>query len=136
MWQACVGIEPEDLVEKNGLDANMAVIGVLSDFSVGLIPRQPEAAVELRILATVCKERAVLHGEEIEGKAGLDAVEVKNECVIQFTSDDGCLRSWLFVRVRPQTVNDRRIGDKVKGYIVFLVLRRCGAAHTCDCAYL
>jgi hypothetical protein len=69
----------------------------------------------------------VLHGEEIEGKARLDAVEVENKRVIQFATDDGSLGSRLLVRVGAQTVNDRRIRDKVKGYFVFLVLRRGNA---------
>jgi len=127
--QTRVRIEAEDLVEKNSLDADMAVIGALSDFDVRLVPGQTETAIELWISAAVGKERAVLHGEEIECKARLDAVEVENKRVIQFATDDGSLRLRLLVRVGAQTVNDRRIRDQVKGYFVFLVLRRGNATQ-------
>lgn len=109
----------------------MAVIGVLSDFNVGLVPGEPETSVELRVFAAVCKERAVLHREEVEGQTGLDAVQVENESVIQFATDDGSRRARVLVRVSAQAIYDRRIGNQIKGYFVFLVLGRSNAAHSC-----
>src|SRR5580692_1956622 len=102
----------------------MAIIGALADLDIRLVPGQTETAGEVWIFAAVGKERAVLHGKKIERQARLDAVEVQDKRVIQFATDNGSPGLRLLVRVGAQTVNDGRIGDEVKGYFVFLVLRR------------
>src|SRR5262249_41215372 len=40
--QAHVGVEAEDLIQQDGLDAYMAVVSVFTDLDIGLIPGQPE----------------------------------------------------------------------------------------------
>ena len=47
--ECSVRIETKNLVEQDGLDANVALICVLADFDVGLVPRQAEAAFEIGI---------------------------------------------------------------------------------------
>src|SRR5258708_17342654 len=44
--QCCVRIESEDLVEQDGLDTNVAVVSLLADLAVRLIPRQTASALD------------------------------------------------------------------------------------------
>jgi hypothetical protein len=121
--QACVRVEAEDLVKEDRLNTDVAIVGVLSDFNVGLIPSQTEAAVELWILAAIGKERAVLNGEQIECEARLDAVEIEDQRVIQLAADHRSLGAWLLIGIGSQAVDNRWIGDEVKGNFILLVLR-------------
>ena len=42
--QAHVGVKAKDIIQKNCLDPDMAVIGLLANFDIGLIPGQTEAS--------------------------------------------------------------------------------------------
>jgi len=117
-----VWIETEDLVEEDGLDANVAIIGALADFDVRLIPRQAKAASEGRILGAIGEERAVLNGEEIELQARLDAVEVQNQSVVELSADDGRFCARLLRRISAQAIDYGRIGNEIEGDFILLVL--------------
>src|SRR5947209_19467543 len=80
--QGYIGIEPEDLFQKDCLDADVTAIGVFSDLDVGLIPSQTEAAGEGGVGGPICLERASLHGEKIEGQFRFDTVEVQDQRVV------------------------------------------------------
>src|SRR5262249_52506322 len=43
-----IRVEPKNLIQQDRLDANMSFVSALGNLDVRLIPRQPEALVELR----------------------------------------------------------------------------------------
>src|SRR5215469_10414572 len=58
-----VGIESEDLIQKNCLDAYVTVVRVLADLNIRLIPGKPEAPLEVGVWVAISKERAALNCE-------------------------------------------------------------------------
>src|SRR5262249_47627538 len=62
-----VGIEAEDLIQKNRLDANVTVVIVLPDLNIRLVPGESKAAfkdvLESGVAGAVCEEGAALDGE-------------------------------------------------------------------------
>src|SRR5262249_49841975 len=109
-----VGIESEDLIQKNCLDADVTVVGMLADLNIRLIPGKSEASLEVRVRAAVCKERAALHCEQIKSQAWLDAIQVENERIVQLATKHGSVRFWSFKIIRPQAVNRRWVWDQIE----------------------
>ena len=48
-FECHIRIETKDLIEQNGLDANMALADSVVDLDVGLVPGQTKAAFEIGI---------------------------------------------------------------------------------------
>jgi hypothetical protein len=48
-FECRIRIEPENLIEQDGLDTNMAIVASPVDLDVGLVPRQAKAAFEIGI---------------------------------------------------------------------------------------
>src|SRR6476646_9585188 len=79
--QPHIRIKAKDVVQQNCLDADVAGV-TTGDLNIGLVPRQPKAAVEYvderRIFGAVGQQRAALHGEKVKRQSRTDAVHVKN----------------------------------------------------------
>ena len=76
--QTHVGVKTEDIVQKDGLDLDMSVIGLFADLDIGLIPGQTKASGEIGILGAIGLEEAVLDGEKVKRKARLDAIQIQD----------------------------------------------------------
>ncbi len=128
-WLQCyVRIEAEDLVEQDRLDANMAVVGLVADLDIRLVPGETEAALEdvleVWIGRFIRQERAALYRKEIKGKTRLESVEIQNQSVIEFASNDRRPGPGLFIRRFAKATDKTRICYQIKTDFIFLVLRR------------
>jgi hypothetical protein len=128
-WLQCyVRIEAEDLVEQDRLDANMAVVGLVADLDIRLVPGETEAALEdafeVWIGRFIRQERAALYRKEIKGKTRLESVEIQNQSVIEFASNDGRPGPGLFRSRFAKATDHTRIWYQIKTDFIFLVLRR------------
>ena len=128
-WLQCyVRIEAEDLVEQDRLDANMAVVGLIADLDIRLVPGETEAALEdafeVWIRRFIRQERAALYRKEIKGKTRLESIEIQNQSVIEFASNDRRPGPGLFIRRFAKATDHTRIWYQIKTDFIFLVLRR------------
>jgi hypothetical protein len=125
-WQGRVRIKTEDLVEQDRLDANMAVVGVISNLNVRLIPRQAEAALEdvleVWIGRFVRQERAALYRKEIEGETGFESIKIQNHGVIEFPANNRRPGPGFFIMRFAKALDKLRIWHQIKSDLVFLVL--------------
>jgi hypothetical protein len=64
--QAHVWVKTEDIVQKNRFDLDMAVIRLLANLDIGLIPGQTEASREIGVLGAIGLKEAVLDGEQVK----------------------------------------------------------------------
>jgi hypothetical protein len=84
------------------LDANMGVVGLVADLDILLVPSDTEAALEdafeVWIGRFIRQERTALYRKEIKGKTRLESVEIQNQSVIQFASNDRRPCHGLFIR--------------------------------------
>src|ERR1041385_4002838 len=75
--QPHIRIKAKNVIQQDCLDADVAVVTVL-DLNIGLVPRQPKAAVEHvgkgRIFRAVSQQRTALHGEQIKSQVRTDSV--------------------------------------------------------------
>jgi hypothetical protein len=133
-WQGCVRIEAEDLVEQDRLDANVPVVGLLSNLNVRLVPCKTEAALEVRIGRFIRQERAALHRKEIEGETGFESIEIQNHRVIEFAANYRSPGPGLFIRGFAKAIDKLRICHQIKADFVFLVLGR-GREWGDDCSH-
>ena len=106
-------------------------LSLCGDLNIGLVPRQPKAAVEhvgkRRIFRAVGQQRAALHGEQVKSQPRTDAVQVKNQRVIDLAADHGRARPWLLSVIGPQAANSIWIRYQVKGdLVVLLCIRNAG----------
>src|SRR4051794_14788214 len=69
-----IGIKAEDLVKQDRLDPYVAIVRMLPDLNVGLIPRESKAATESGIRNILSQERAPLNRKEIESEPRLEAI--------------------------------------------------------------
>ena len=76
--QTHVGVETKDIVQKNGPDLDVAVIGLLANLDIGLIPGQTKASREIGVLGAVSLKEAVLDSEQIKRQTRLDSVQIQN----------------------------------------------------------
>ena len=76
--QGNIRIEAEYLVKKNRSDPNVAIVAVLSDLDIGLIPSETEAARESRVRDILAEERTALDCEEIEGQTRLESIKIED----------------------------------------------------------
>ena len=76
--QAHVGVKTEDIVQKNRLDLDMAVIRLFANLDIGLVPSQTEAPSEIGVLGSIGLKEAVLDREQIKHETRLDPVEIQN----------------------------------------------------------
>src|SRR5713226_950357 len=107
--QAHVGIETKDIVQKNRFDLDMAVIRLLANLDIGLIPGQTKASCEIGIFGAIGLKEAVLNGEQVKRETWLDPVQIQYERVILLATNDGSVSPRLLKRIRTKTVNDRRV---------------------------
>jgi len=54
--QSHVGVKTEDIAEKNRFALDVAVIQLLADFDIGLIPSRTEASREIGVLGAIGRE--------------------------------------------------------------------------------
>jgi hypothetical protein len=123
-WQGRVRIEAEDLVEQDRLDPYMAVVGVLPNLDVRLIPRKAEAPCEVRIGRLVRQERAPLHREQIEGQAGLEPVQIKDQRVVELAANHRRPGPGLFIRRLTKTIDKLRVSHKIKTDLILASVPR------------
>jgi hypothetical protein len=76
--QAHVGVKTEDIVQKNRFDLDMAVIRLLANLDIGLIPGQTKGSREIRVLGAIGLKEAVLDGEQVKRETRLDPVQIQN----------------------------------------------------------
>src|SRR6266852_8511368 len=107
--QAHVWVKAEDIVQKNGLDLDMAVIRLLANLDIGLIPGQTEAAREIGVLGAIGLKEAVLDGEQVKRETWLDPVQVENERVVLLATNDRGVGPRLLEWIGTKAVNDRRV---------------------------
>jgi len=74
--QAHVGVKTEDIVQKNRFDLDMAVIGLLANLDIGLIPSQTEASREIGVLGAIGLKEDVLDGEQVKRETWLDPIQI------------------------------------------------------------
>ena len=60
----------------------MAVIGMLANLDIGLIPGQTKAPREIGVLGVIGLKEAVLNGEQVKRETRFDPVQTQNERVI------------------------------------------------------
>ena len=72
-----IRVKPKDLVQEDSFDPHVAVIGLIADLDIGLIPSQAEVC-EVWIWSSVREERTPLHGEEIKRKAWLNSIQIQD----------------------------------------------------------
>jgi hypothetical protein len=125
-WQGRVRIKAEDLVEQDRLNANMAVVRVIANLNVRLIPRKAEAALEdvleVRIGRFIRQERAALYRKEIEGETGFESIKIQNHGVIEFPANNRRPSPGFFIVGFAKALDKLRIRHEIKSDLVFLVL--------------
>src|ERR1700739_4301055 len=124
--QPHIRIKAKDVIQQNCLDADMAVVTML-DLNIGLVPRQPKAAVEYVgecwIFCAVRQQRAALHSKQIKSQARTDAVQVKNQRVIILATDHSRARPRLLSVAGPQAIDCVGIRYQIKGDLISLLCR-------------
>ena len=65
-----------------------------------------------------------MYRKEIKGKTRLESVEIQNQSVIEFASDDRRPGPGLFIRRFAKATDKTRIYYQIKTDFIFLVLRR------------
>lgn len=104
-------IEPENLIQKNCLDAYVTIVSVLPDLDVRLIPGKSKASFEVRVGIPVSEERAALNREHIKPESWLYAVQIENERIVQLAANYCGVSFWSFGVIRSQAVKSRWIWD-------------------------
>ncbi len=107
--QAHVGIKTEDIVQKNRFDLDMAVIRLLANLDIGLIPSQTKASREIGVFGAIGLKEAVLNGEQVKRETWLDPVQVENERVVLLATNDRGVGPRLLEWIDTKAVNDRRV---------------------------
>src|SRR5262249_23727693 len=113
------GVEPEDLVDDDGLDGGHVAVVVLH-LQVRLVPGEAEALVpgdEGGIDGPVGQELAVLDGEQVEGETGLDVAQRDVEAVVELAAlyrDARRRRARRIVGERGQASHDRGVREQVE----------------------
>src|SRR5690242_12485160 len=122
--QTHVGVKTEDIVQKNRLDLDMAIICLFANLDIGLIPGQTKASREIGVLGAIGLKEAVLDGEQVERETRLDPIQVENERVVLLATNDCGVSPRLLERIGTKTVNDRRVRQQVERNLVLCIL--CG----------
>ena len=133
--QAHIGVKAEDIIQKNRLDLDMAVIGLLANFDIGLIPGQTETPRKIGVLGAIGLKEAILDGEQVKRETRLDPIQVQNECVILLAPDYRRAGPRLLIRIGAKTVNYRRVRQQVESDLVLLILGGddAGDRQHCQC---
>ena len=107
--QTHVGVKTEDVIQKDRLNLDVAVIRLLSNLDIGLIPGQTKASREIGVLGAVSLKEAVLNGEQVKRETWLDPVQVQNERVVLLATNDRGSGPRLLEWIGTKAVNDRRV---------------------------
>jgi len=132
--QAHVGIKTEDIIQKNRLDLNVAVIRVLANLDIGLIPGQTKASREIGVFGAIGLKETILDREQIKRETRLDPIQIQNECVIELAANYRGAGARLLKRIGTKAVNDRRVRQQVEADLVLLVLGGGDAGDGENCA--
>ena len=131
--QCRVRVKSEDLVEQDGFDSYMTIVFMFSDFYVGLIPGQSKTSFELRLEVrigrAVREERATLHSKQVKRQAGLDAVQIQYQGIVELPADDGgrAVGSSKFDRRKQSTTAG--LGTRLKVTLSTLLCATAGAGR-------